>query len=419
MAKQRKQQEERQVTAKEHLRRRRDVEANRRVTLGLIVVIVLLVGLIGAGVLQQLVINPRQPVATVNGVGISTQDYQKLVRYSWYQSIQQNQPVQDAQSSSLQVLDQAIDDQIVRDEAKKRGITVTQDEVTQAIEHDFGYYSQTPTPAPTWTPLPTPTGTVTPTATPSGPTPTPLPTSTPVSLQAYQTAYQQFVSQANQASGMTEADFRNLVETDLLRNKLYDVIIKDVPTTEEQIKLRHILVAIRTPEPTATPYPTGQPTPTATPQPTPGGPTPTPTPAPRDDAQALARITEVQKKLAAGEDFATLAKEYSDDTGSASSGGELGWIGRNEGLDKTFEDAAFKLKKGEISGPVKTQFGYHIIQVEDIDPKHPIDAYTLQQRQYEAWQTWLNNTRNAYSIQRNWSLDKVPPTPAALTTQGS
>jgi hypothetical protein len=413
MAKQRKQEEERQITAKEHARRRRDVEANRRVTIGLIAVIVLLVGLIGAGVFQELVLKPRQPIATVGSASISTQEYQKLVRYSWYQSNLQNQPVTDPQSSSLQVLDQAIDDQIVRQEAQKRGISVTQDEVTQAIEKDFGYYRVPPTPAPTWTPLPTPTGTVTPTATPTGPTPTPIPTATPVSQQAYQDAYKQFVSRTNQAAGMTEADFRTMVETDLLRNKLYDVVTKDVPTTEEQYKLRHILVAIRTPEPTATPLPTGQPTPTATPQPTPGGPTPTPTPAPRDDAQALARIVEVQQKLGAGEDFAKVAQQYSDDTGSAANGGELGWIGRNEGLDKAFEDAAFKLKKGETSGPVKSQFGYHIIQVEDIDPKHPIDSYTLQQRQYEAWQKWLSDTRNTYSIQRNWSLDKVPPTPVA------
>ncbi len=62
----------------------------------------------------------------------------------------------------------------------------------------------------------------------------------------------------------------------------------------------------------------------------------------------------MQQKLAAGGDFAALAKEYSDDPGSADEGGELGWYGKGEGLDPEFETAAFALKAGEISEPVKT-----------------------------------------------------------------
>ncbi|MEC1543303.1 peptidylprolyl isomerase [Bacillus halotolerans] len=72
---------------------------------------------------------------------------------------------------------------------------------------------------------------------------------------------------------------------------------------------------------------------------------------------------EVEKKLKKGEKFDALAKEYSTDTSSATNGGELGWISKdNEQLDSTFRKAAFKLKTNEVSDPVKTQFGYHIIK---------------------------------------------------------
>ncbi|TYS07545.1 peptidylprolyl isomerase PrsA [Bacillus subtilis] len=71
---------------------------------------------------------------------------------------------------------------------------------------------------------------------------------------------------------------------------------------------------------------------------------------------------EVEKKLKKGEKFEDLAKEYSTDS-TASNGGELGWISKdNEQLDSTFRKVAFKLKKNEVSDPVKTQFGYHIIK---------------------------------------------------------
>lgn len=89
--------------------------------------------------------------------------------------------------------------------------------------------------------------------------------------------------------------------------------------------------------------------------------------AKRNDAAALARAKEVLAKLKAGGDFAALAKEYSDDPGSASQGGDLGWSERSAFVGP-FADALFTMKQGETSGPVKTQFGYHIIQLEGIQP---------------------------------------------------
>ena len=75
---------------------------------------------------------------------------------------------------------------------------------------------------------------------------------------------------------------------------------------------------------------------------------------------------EVKEKLDKGEDFAALAKKYSKDTANAANGGELGTFSRGQ-MVKEFEDAAFSLKEGEISAPVKTQFGYHIIKINKIE----------------------------------------------------
>lgn len=73
---------------------------------------------------------------------------------------------------------------------------------------------------------------------------------------------------------------------------------------------------------------------------------------------------EVEAKLDKDGDFAALAKEYSTDTGTAANGGDLGWFSTGEMVPE-FEEAAAKLKKDEISKPVKSEFGYHVIQLLD------------------------------------------------------
>lgn len=70
-----------------------------------------------------------------------------------------------------------------------------------------------------------------------------------------------------------------------------------------------------------------------------------------------------------GADFGELAAKHSDDTGSAAEGGDLGWFGRGR-MVKEFEDAVFSAKPGEIVGPIKSQFGYHIIRVDAFRPEH-------------------------------------------------
>lgn len=81
------------------------------------------------------------------------------------------------------------------------------------------------------------------------------------------------------------------------------------------------------------------------------------------EADALAKAQEIRKKIEGGANFAELARAESDDTTSGPLGGDLGSFGRNQ-MVPPFEEAAFAMKAGELSQPVKTPFGYHVIKVE-------------------------------------------------------
>lgn len=122
---------------------------------------------------------------------------------------------------------------------------------------------------------------------------------------------------------------------------------------------------------------------------------------------------EVKEKLNNGEDFATLAKEYSKDTANAANGGELGTFSRGQ-MVKEFEDAAFALKEGEISDPIKTQFGYHIIKLNKVadsieDNKEAI-TNALNDKKYADYIKDLNEKANVVTeatIAENKAAEKA------------
>ena len=113
----------------------------------------------------------------------------------------------------------------------------------------------------------------------------------------------------------------------------------------EQVKARHILIRMQ-----------GSPLPVK--------------PGQKDltEAEALAKVQDLRSKIQAGEDFAKLATAESDDTGSGPRGGDLGAFKKGQ-MVPAFEQVAFSLKPGELSEPVKTQFGYHLIKVESHETK--------------------------------------------------
>lgn len=139
----------------------------------------------------------------------------------------------------------------------------------------------------------------------------------------------------------------------------------------------------------------------------------------KNDEAAKIEIEKIAKEIKEGKSFADAAKEYSDDTANKEKGGDLGFFGKQQ-MAKEFEDAAFALKAGEISEPVKTSFGYHLINVTALGKdatgdqrKELIDRIT-EQRYSEKWQDWLLGVKNAAKVENKLSPKKPEPKPAAM-----
>ncbi len=269
--------------------------------------------------------------------------------------------------------------------------------------------------------LNTPTPTVeasealTPTVEPPTPTPRPV-----LDDALYQEGLRLLEQRLQEQAGMTLDEYREVIRVRLLRQKLRDKIGEErVTPTEEQIHVRHILIRVDETQPvtdttgiTETLDVTSTTEITGTSEIT-GTETLTDTVAPpadqgRSDAEALALALEIRQRLLDGEDFAELARQYSDDPGSAEQGGDLGWVGRGRFVPE-FEEVAFSLEPGEISEPVRTQCGYHIIQVLEKDPNRPKDPNQLEQEKDQAFQEWLQEQIQSMNIKRPDDLLSVIP----------
>lgn len=270
----------------------RERRIRKYVVIGSIVVAIVVLALIGAFAYQQFVYEPNRTVASVGGETISVTQVQareKLefanLQYSYSQlasAVQQLQQSNSQDSSFLlqyyqqqlqQIVSQAstdtiarnalqalIDDKLIRQEASKRGITVTQPEVQQEFEQALGYYSPTLTPFPTYTPFtPAPTLTPTVTATPMAtaesvtatvavtPTPTegPLPTATqrlqPTSISlADMEQGQKNGEEYYTTLGYTADEFMRVYESNLLTTKLKKAIAQEVPTMTQHYKFDYV-----------------------------------------------------------------------------------------------------------------------------------------------------------------------------------
>jgi peptidyl-prolyl cis-trans isomerase C len=128
-----------------------------------------------------------------------------------------------------------------------------------------------------------------------------------------------------------------------------------------------------------------------------------------DQEAALNKIKDVQKQIKNGGDFTELAKKYSDDPGSKERGGDLGYFSRGDMVDP-FEKAAFALNVGQVSDIVKTDFGYHIIRLEEKkaaskftfdDVKDDLKEYLFQQRAAQKFEAYLKDLRSKADIKIN------------------
>jgi len=363
---------------------------------GLGVVVVLVVGVLAYGLIFENVIRTRQAVAIVDGVPITTAEFQARVKYTrmqmlselnylyqqqqlldpndadtqyYLQYIQSNiQELQNQLSDENaliigeQAMDQLIQEALIRQEAQQRGITVSSQEIEEQIEQFFGYQRNPPTP--------TPTPTVTEPLTDTEPTPTPLPTPTPVTEEEFHRRYNNFLQQLKDL-GVPERLYRTWVESSLLMDKVREQMRAELPTTDDQVKVRYITV---------------------------------------DDEQ---RAQEMLSRLEAGEDFQALVDELRADEEVNGYGYELGWFPKDmlsSSLGETIAQQAFDMNVGERSQLIQGEDGnWYIIEVLGHEER-PLEEYILNQRADEAFQSWLDTQQ--IKVERGSYRDRVPTEPS-------
>ena len=443
-------QSSRTLTKKHLARKQREERQTKTIIIITIIIAIAVVGLVAYGLIQNNFIRPNHIVATVGDQVVKASEFESRVKYTRVQLIDQAynyyqyytiygadlggsflqyaqsyaSQLSDSEALGSQVLDDLIYERIIRQEAAARGITVTDEEVEQAMKEAFGFYPDgTPTPEATATvvatptysktelalvpPTSTPTETQEPTETPEvtatsseeaavteetaatdeattgtdeaataevTPTITLTPTITPTPTTYTTEIYGQNQDDFNTSYkdyGFTLDQLRSMYEVNLLSDKLEAEITKDMVPVEDQVWARHILVETE------------------------------------EEAQNILDL------LAEGQDWSALAAEYSLDTSNSADGGDLGWFNAST-MVQAFTDAAFALEKsGQISEPVQTDYGWHIIQLIG-KREAQMSAADFKNAKDTAYNEWLVETRDAredITISDDWA-EYVPTTPA-------
>ena len=374
----------------DHLTRAEKDQVTARLTfLGLSAVVALALLLIGGTLAWDKVYQAQRPMLRVDGKSTTLKAYANLLSYQRnrlgleFAQAQQlagspSQPGQDPSQNFLaqygqqrmqQIQSQLaaitatlpetiLEEQLIRQEAAKRNLTASKEEVDKELMLIVGYEDPNATPEPTpatgATPEPTPEATAQPTVAPTATARRGRQTDT---FQARYKDYQRYTS-------ATDGVIRGQVEFQILKRKVVEEMGKTVPQTAEQVHARHILVT----------------------------------------DEGVAQTT--YERLAAGEDFAALAAELSNDTSNKDSGGDLGWFGKGI-MVKEFEDAVFALPAGQTSQPVKTSFGYHIIRVDEKDSNRPLEGQALDTAKSNAYSTWLDGEKSNHHVERLLDADMI------------
>jgi hypothetical protein len=191
--------------------------------------------------------------------------------------------------------------------------------------------------------------------------PTPNPTQ---ALQTAEAGFEQYQDVVFDTAHLSQSDYERLiVRPAVARQKVEEVLLADVGQSAEQVHAAHILV----------------------------------------DTKDLA--DQIYADLQAGADFEQTAREQSNDTSTAENAGDLGWFTRGQ-MVKPFEEAAFGLQPGQLSQPVQTQFGWHIIKVYEHDPDRAMTDQQLQQYRDAIVTRWVDEQRAGMDIS-----SEVEPTP--------
>lgn len=384
------------MNREEMSRHERETRAQRIIVMSFAGLAVLLVALLGFGWWRTYVSRGAETVASVAGTNVTMDQYadrldlnrknleQQIALYQAQYAANSSSPIAQLYQQQIQqlqfslallpeqTLDQMVDENLVRQEAARRGIKATNEDVDAEINTNFG---DPPTPVPQPTTVPDPAAT-------AGPTATPAPTATAgASPTAVPTAdVPARVNEALLTFGMTREELRSIMEFQVLYRKLYDVMGAEVATTADQVHARHILV------------------------------------------ETEDKAKEVIARLKAGEKFEDVAKAESKDDSNKDTGGDLGWFSKGQMVPE-FDSAVFGLQVNQLSEPVKTSFGYHIIEVLEKDPNRKLSESDLAQKKGQAIQDWLDKARTAPEVKRDltdekkkWAYEKIKWTPPALGT---